>query len=32
MKQCEKCGEEISDILIGDEFHAYCRKCDWTTN
>ena len=29
---CEKCGEETSGKLFGDEIYEYCENCNWTTN
>jgi len=28
---CEKCGEEVSNKLLGDEFISYCKECNWIT-
>lgn len=29
---CERCGEETSPRLVGDEYYAYCQDCNWVTN
>lgn len=29
---CEKCGEETGNSLIGDESYSYCRECNWVTH
>lgn len=28
---CEKCGEEIGNKIIGDESYPYCPNCNWFT-
>ena len=29
---CEKCGEETSNRMVGDESYNFCRECNWVTN
>lgn len=29
VKECERCGGELSTKLIGDESHDYCKECNW---
>ena len=28
-KECEKCGEEIGILAVGDETYDYCKRCHW---
>lgn len=31
-KKCEKCGEETSVKVVGDETYDYCEDCNYITN
>ena len=31
-RSCERCGEETSNRMVGDESYNYCKDCNWITN